>query len=178
MLDIIRAVFGGVMLFLGRDMFWLFSLGIGLLVGQKMTTLLPPNSPLWMQLLLVAALGAIGVLPHIVYQESSYLVTGFLFGGFVLSEYANIVLNAFLETQLSGSTWLIFFVGGVIGSFFLALIKDWGVMLATALLGAFLVANLINNTNPLTTSVIAGGLFIVGSIAQTIIMRIEKAGER
>ena len=178
MLNILRAVFGGVMLFLGRDMAWLFSIGTGLLVGQMMLPLLPPDAPLWMQLVLVGAMGVIGILPYIVYPESSFIVTGFLFGGYMLAEYANIVLQAFFNTTLSGPTGLIFFVGAVIGAAVLGLIKEWGVMLATSLVGAFLVADLFPNLAALTRILIASGLFIIGGIIQTIIMRMEKASER
>lgn len=175
MLIIAKAVFGGMMLFLGRDLGWLFSIGIGLLVGLKMTSLLPADSPLWMTLLLIAALGAISAIPHVIYPDSSYIVTGFLFGGYILSEYANTVLNVFIGTGLSGSTWLIFFVGAVIGAVVLAVIKEWGIMLATALTGAFLIADLFTNLPLLTTTLIASGLFIIGGIVQTIILRGEKA---
>ena len=41
MLDIVKAVFGGLMLFTGRGQDWLFALGMGLLVGLKFTILLP-----------------------------------------------------------------------------------------------------------------------------------------
>ena len=66
MLDIVKAVFGGVMLFTGRGQDWLFALGMGLLVGLKFTFLLPENSQLWMILVVVAAGGAIGILPFLI----------------------------------------------------------------------------------------------------------------
>jgi hypothetical protein len=178
MLNIVKAVFGGIMLFLGRDMEWIFSLGMGLLVGIKMTTLIEPDSPLWMFLLVVAAAGAISVLPYLVFPESRYFVTGLFFGGYLLSEYGNTVLKAFLGSGLSGTTWTIFFVGAVIGAAALAFTKAWGVMFATALAGAFIVSSLFANLTSLTQSLIAGGLFITGSIVQAIIMRVEKAAER
>lgn len=178
MLDIARAVFAGVMLFLGRDVDWLFALGMGLLVGLKMTVLLTAGSPLWMFLLLVLAIGAISILPHLVYPESKYLMIGFLFGGYILSEYGNTVIGAFMGTGLSGSTWMIFFVGAVIGAAILAFTKDWGVMFATALAGAFILSSQFSNLDALTQTLVAGGLFIVGGIIQTIIMRVEKAADK
>ena len=178
MLIIAKAVFGGIMLFLGRDMDWLFALGMGLLVGLKMTTLLEADVPLWMFLLLVAAVGVISILPYLVYPESNYIVTGFLFGGYLLSEFGSTVLRAFTGSGFSGTTWLIFFVGAVIGAAILAFTKTWGIMFATALTGAFIVSSLFQNLNSLTQSLVAGGFFIVGGIVQAIIMRIEKAAER
>jgi hypothetical protein len=178
MLDIAKAVFGGMMLFTGRDQEWLFALGLGLLVGIKFTFLLPEDSALWMILLVVAAGGAVGILPFLIYQDSSFIVTGFLFGGFVLSEYGNIVSRAILGTGLAGSTWLIFFVGAVLGAIALGWTQTWGMMFATAMIGAFLVTDIFSNLTPVAELLIAAGLFIVGCITQAIMMRIEKQTER
>jgi len=178
MLNIAKGVFGGMMLFLGRDMDWLFSLGLGLLVGLKLTTLLEPNSPQWMFILLVVAVGIICILPYLVYPEARYIMTGFFFGGFLLSEYGSDLLRAFFGVGLTGSTWMIFFVGAVIGAAGLGLTKEWGVMFATALAGAFLVSDVITGLSPLASALVASGLFIVGSIVQAVIMRMEKASER
>lgn len=178
MLNIARGVFGGLMLFLGRDMDWLFSLGLGLLVGLKMTSLLAADSPQWMFILLVVAVGVISVLPYLVYPESSFIVTGFLFGGFLLSEYGSDLLSAFFGAGLSGSTWMIFIVGAVIGAAALGLTREWGIMFATALAGAFLVSDIFTGLSPVARYLVASGLFITGGIVQAIIMRVEKGAER
>lgn len=178
MLNIAKAVFGGLMLFLGRDMDWLFSLGLGFLVGLKLTTLLQEGSPLWMVLVVIGAAGLISVLPYLVYPESSYIMTGILFGGFLLSEYGSDLLRTFFGSGFSGSTWMVFFVGAVIGGAALGLAKEWGIMFATALAGAFLISDIFTGLSPIARYLAAGGLFLTGGIVQAIIMRIEKAGER
>ena len=178
MLNIAKAVFGGMMLFTGRDQEWVFSLGLGLLAGYKFAFLLPDNSQLWMILVVVAAGGAIGILPFLIFQESNFIVTGFLFGGFALSEYGNIVSKAITGAELAGSTWLIFFVGAVIGAIILGWTKTWGLMFATALVGAFLVIGLFPDLSSVVESLIAAGLFVAGCLTQAIIMRIEKQAER
>jgi len=178
MFNIIKAVFAGTMLFLGRDLDWIFAVGLGALVGLKMTTLLAPDSPMWMSITLVALVAVISVLPYLVYPESKFIVTGFLFGGYALSEYGNIPLNAFFNTSLRGSTWLIFFVGAVLGAVALGLTKEWGMMFATALVGAFLVVSLFPQFTPITAFLVAGGLFIVGGLVQIVILNYEKKSER
>ncbi|MDK1027942.1 MAG: hypothetical protein QGM50_04170 [Anaerolineae bacterium] len=175
MLNIAKAVFGGLMLILGREMDWLFSLGIGLLVGLKLNTILALGNPLWMQFLMIGSIGLLAVLPQIVYPEGKYIVTGFLFGGYILTEYGSTVTRGFLDTEFSGSIGLIFFVGAVIGAAVLALLKEWGIMFATALTGAFLIADLFTNLDVLESTLVAGGFFILGAIIQTIIMRAEQA---
>jgi hypothetical protein len=178
MLNIAKGVYGGLMLFLGRDMDWLFSLGLGLLVGFKLTTLLATDSPQWMFIVVILAVGLISVLSYLVYPEASYIVTGFLFGGYLLSEFGSDLLKAFFGFGLSGSTWIIFFVGAVVGAVILGLTKEWGIMFSTALTGAFLVADLFTGLSALAEALIASGLFIIGSLIQAILMRVEKASER
>lgn len=178
MVNIAKGVFGGLMLFLGRDMDWLFSLGLGLLVGLKMTPFLSAGSPPWMFYLLIAAVCSISVLPYLVYPDSSYLVTGFLFGGFLLSEYASDLMMAFFGTGLSGSIWMIFFVGAVVGAFIVALTKEGGIMFATALTGALLVSDIFTGYTPIARYLIAGGLFLAGMIIQAIILRYDRADAR
>ena len=173
-MDIAKAVFGGVMLFFGYDQEWLFALGLGLLVGLKLSLLLPAEAALWVILLVIAAGGAFGVLPFLVFQESSYVVTGLLFGGFFLSEFGNILSKAVGGDGLAGSTWLIFFVGAVIGAVALGWTKVWGVMFATAMVGAFLISGLFTNLTPIAESLVAAGLFVLGCIMQAIVMRVEK----
>jgi hypothetical protein len=178
MINIAKGVFGGLMLFLGRDMDWLFSLGLGLLVGLKLTTLLQADTPAWMIYLVVAAVGAVSVLPYLVYPEASFILTGFLFGGFVLSEYGSDLIRTFFGTGLTGSDWVIFIVGAILGAAILGLTKEWGVMFATAMAGAFLVADIFSNLSSVAKYLVAGGLFITGSIIQVVVMRVEKTGER
>lgn len=178
MLNIAKGVFGGLMLFLGRDMDWLFSLGLGLLVGLNATTLLTPDAPQWMFYGLIAVIGLLSILPYLVYPEARFIVTGFLFGGYLLSEFGSDLLKAFFGVGLSGSTWLIFFVGAVVGAVILGLTKEWGIMFSTALIGGFLAADIFKSLSPLAEALVASGLFIVGSLVQAILMRVEKASER
>ena len=177
-MDIAKAIFGGVMLFTGRDQEWLFSLGLGLLAGLKFTFLIPEGSPLWVFIAVIAAGGAVGILPFLINQDSNFIVPGFLFGGFALSEYGYIVSKAIFKNELGGSTWTLFLVGAVLGAAILGLTKTWGLIFATSLVGAFLVTSLFPNLTPMTESLIAAGLFIGGCLAQAIIMRMEKQSER
>jgi len=177
MLNIVKGVYGGLMLFLGRDMDWLFSLGLGLLVGLNLTDFLTPDAPVWMFYGLIGVVGLLSVLPYLVYPEASFIVTGFLFGGYLLSQYGSGLLQAFFGFGLSGPDWLIFFVGAVLGAAALGLTKEWGIMFSTAMTGAFLVTDLFTRLTPLAAALVASGFFIAGSIIQAVIMRVEKSSE-
>jgi hypothetical protein len=178
MVNIAKGVFGGLMLFLGRDMDWLFSLGLGLLVGLKLTALLAADSPPWIVYLLVAAVAAISVLPYLVFPDASYIVTGFLFGGFLLSEYGSNLLITFFGRGLSGSTWLVFIAGAVVGAVILGLAREWGIMFATALAGGLLISDIFTNVTPIARYLIAAGLFLAGSIIQVVLLGFDRSDRR
>jgi len=178
MINIAKGVFGGLMMFLGRDMDWLFSVGMGFLVGLKLTALLAPDSPAWMVYLLIAASCAVSVLPYLVYPESSYLMTGFFFGGFLLSEYGSNLLRTFFGRGLSGSPWTILIVGAVAGALIVGLTREWGIIFATSLVGAFLISDIFSNLEPVARYLVAGGLFLAGVIIQTVILRFDRADPR
>lgn len=175
MFQIVKAVFGGIMLFVGRDVDWLFGLGLGYLVGVKASDLLSPDAPFWLPFALSVTLAILSMLPAIIWEEGKYVVIGLLFGGFTLSEYGDFVSTAIFGAGLSGSTWLIFFIGAAIGGIILGLTKDWGIMFATALTGAFLAGDMFN-VQPFAKGMIIGGLFIVGALVQAIILRTERQG--
>jgi hypothetical protein len=96
----------------------------------------------------------------------------------LLSEYGSDLMRTFFGTGFSGSTWMIFFVGAVVGAVVIGLAKEWGVMFATALAGAFLISDIFTTLSPVARYLLAGGLFLSGSIIQAVIMRVEQAGER
>ena len=68
---------------------------------------------------------------------------------------------------------MIFFVGAVFGAVTLAFTKEWGIMFATALVGAFLVTSLFTGFDAMLETLVAGGLFIVGGIVQVLFKNFE-----
>jgi hypothetical protein len=176
MFTTIRAIFGGVMLFGGRNLHWIFAAGLGYLASQHFTGDLR-GAPTWAIFGVNIIVALLALMPTIVWEEGSYFITGFFFGGFNLLVYGDLILTAFFGQGFQGPGWLIFIIGAVIGMPLIGFSKEWGIMFATAATGAFLFSDIFN-TDPLTKSMITGGLFVLGGLVQALIYRYETQTRR
>jgi len=176
MFETIRTVFGGIMLFGGRNLHWAFAAGLGYLVSQHITSNLR-GVPIWAVIGVNIVVAVLALLPTIVWEEGAYFLTGFLFGGYILLEYGDLLFTAFFGQGLKGPEWLIFGIGALIGMPLIGFAKEWGIMFATAATGAFLFSDVFN-TDPFTKSMIIGGLFVLGGLVQALILRFETQTRR
>lgn len=176
MFTTIRTIFGGVMLFGGRNLHWLFAAGLGYLSSQHFTGNLS-GAPVWAIVGVNIVVALLAILPTIFWEDGSYFITGFFFGGFNLLEYGDLILSAFFGQGFSGPEWLIFISGAIIGMPLIGFTKEWGIMFATAATGAFVFSDIFN-TDPLTKSMLTGGLFVLGGLAQALIYRFETQTRR
>jgi hypothetical protein len=176
MFTTLRTIFGGVMLFGGRNLHWIFAAGLGYLSSQHFTVNLK-GAPIWAIIGVNIVVALLAMLPTIFWEEGSYFTTGFLFGGFNLLEYGDLILTAFFGQGFRGPEWLIFLIGASIFMPLIGFTKEWGIMFATAATGAFLFSDVFN-TDPLTKSMIIGGLFVLGGLVQALILRFETQTRR
>ena len=166
---IIRGVIGGILLFLGRELNFLFAAAMAALIGFRLVPLLPANRPSWADIAFVLTLAVIAALIVLLNARVGYFLSGFLAGGYFLAEY-----------YLPGGgllPWIPFLVGGVIGSLILGLLTEWALILVSAAIGARYVLNLFR-MDPTAEILIGAGLFIVGALTQVIIMQAQKHSER
>lgn len=164
-MEIARGVLGGILLFLGRELNFLLAAGMAALIGLRLTPQLPPQWPAWSDYAFMGGLALIAAAVTIVKERFGYFLSGFLTGGYFLVEY-------FLPGVLS-LPWLLFIVGGVIGSLILGLFTEWALMIVTCLIGAYYVTALLT-LSPTAEILVAAGLFVVGAITQALIMRAQK----
>jgi hypothetical protein len=166
---IIRGVIGGILLFLGRELNFLFAAAMAALVGFQLVPLLPANRPSWADIAFVLTLAAIAAIIVLINERVGYFLSGFLAGGYFLGQY--------YAPNASLLPWLPFLIGGVIGSLILGLLTEWALILVSAAIGARYVLNLFR-LNPTAEILIGSGLFIVGALTQVIIMQAQKHSER
>lgn len=166
---IIRGVIGGILLFLGRELNFLFAAAMAGLIGFRLVPLLPANRPSWADIAFVLTLAVIAALIVLLNQRVGYFLSGFLAGGYFLAEYYSPGGGLI--------PWIPFIVGGVIGSLILGLLTEWALILVSAAIGARYVLNLFR-LNPTAEILIGAGLFIVGALTQVIIMQAQKHSER
>lgn len=166
---IVRGIIGGILLFLGRELNFIFAGAMAGLLAYRLTPLLPPTWPAWSDAAFMITLGLIAAILALIHERAGYFLSGFLAGGFFLVEYyAPNVLTVPL---------LPFIVGGVIGALVLGLLTEWALILVSAAIGASYLLNLFV-LDPTAEILVGAGLFIVGALTQVIIMQSQKQSER
>lgn len=163
-MQILRGVIGGILLFLGRELNFLFAGGMAALIGFRLTPVLPAQWPGWYDYVFIAVLAVIAAGIVIANERVGYFVSGFLAGGYFLIEYyAPGVLTVPL---------LPFLVGGAIGALIIGVFTEWALMVVSCLFGAYYVTTLFTLSST-AEILVASGLFIVGAITQVLLMRMQ-----
>jgi len=160
-----KGVIGAVLLFLGRELNFLFAGAMAGLIGIRLTPLLPPQWPGWSSTAFVIGLAVIAAAISLIRERVGYALSGFLAGGYFLVEYyAPGVLTLPI---------LPFIVGGGIGGIILGIFTEWALMILSSLIGAYYITGLFI-LSPTVELLIGAGLFIIGALTQVILMRAQK----
>jgi hypothetical protein len=137
---VLEILIGIVLLLWGRKVFWLFVAGIGFVVAMDLVTRLfaGPQAETITLIALVAGLvaGVIGALLAIFLQRVAVGVAGFLAGGYIVLSFLEI-MGAGEMTALS---WVLAFVGGIIGLVLALVLLEWALIVLSSLSGAGLIA--------------------------------------
>ena len=166
---IARGVIGGILLFLGHELNFLFAGAMAALLGFRLTPLLPPGLPGWADYAFIIGLGVIAAAAVLLNDRLGYFISGFLAGGFLLVEY--------YAPNTQTVPWMPLVIGGVIGALVIGVFTDWALILVTAAIGASYLLNLFV-LEPMLEILIGAGLFIVGALTQVVIMQSQKQAER
>jgi hypothetical protein len=168
-----RIIAGGLLLILGRKLFWLFVALLGFATGLTVATSLFHIEQEWLQLIIGIAFGIVGALLAYFLQEIAITVAGFLAGAYV----ATILARNFIQNA-DVLTWVLFFIGGIVGAILMATLFDWALIILSSLAGALLITEGMHLANPLSWLVTLG-LFILGIIIQANMERpVRPTGRR
>jgi len=130
---IFNLIFGFLLVFAGRNLFWLCVGIIGFLIGVQCAVSLGFSSE-WMALVSAFALGSVGIVLAMSFEWVTVIFgVGFLGGGYLL-------MNIFPSVaQQDSYSWLIFVVGGILGMCLMVITFDWTLIIVSSLLGAMLI---------------------------------------
>jgi len=164
-MQVANAIVGGILLFLGRELNFLFAAAMAALIGFRLTPLLPAQWSGWYDYVLILGLALLAAGITITRKRFGYFLSGFLAGSYFLVEYyAPGVLTLPL---------LPFLVGGAIGSIIIGIFTEWALMIVSCLIGAYYVTSVFTLSS--TAEILAGsGLFIIGGLTQAILRYMQK----
>ena len=125
---------GIAILFLGRQIFWLFVAMVGAIEGGRLGLAYFADHAVWVQVAAVVGGGLLGALVGIFLQPVAAMIVGFYAGGIVVQDLA-------LRWGLAmpDYAWLPFVVGGVVGAVLMLMIFDWALIVLSSLYGATLI---------------------------------------
>ena len=162
---VLRGVIGAIILFLGRELNFLFAAGMAALVALRFTPKLPATLPAWSGYAFMAGVAILAAWVVIVNKPVGFYISGFFAGGYALMEW--------FEPGILTFPILPFFVGSVIGAIIIGVFTDWALIVISSLIGAVYATTLFRLSQTAET-LVAGGLFVLGAITQAILMRMEK----
>jgi hypothetical protein len=166
---LVRGVFGAILLFLGRELNFIFAGGFAVLFAFRVLPLLPASWPAWADTAFIIGMGLIAAAIALINTRFGYYVSGFLGGGFFLVEY--------FAPGGSNIPLIPFFVGSVIGSFIMGFFGEWALMIISSVVGAFFIVDLFTLRREVEI-MISGGLFLVGALVQVILWRLQRYSDR
>ena len=166
---VLQGVIGAILLFLGRELNFLFAAAMAALLGFRLAPQLPATWPAWGDWAFVITLAVVAAIIALINERIGYFLSGFLAGSFFLVEY--------FAPNASTLPILPFIIGGVIGSLILGFLTEWAMILVSSAIGAAYILNLFR-LDPTAEILVGSGMFIVGALAQVIIMQSQKHAER
>ena len=170
-----RILAGGLLLVLGRKLFWLYVALLGFAAGVTAAQQLFHVEPEWMQLLIGIVLGILGALLAYFFQEIAIAVGGFFGGAYVATSLLSVFAYAPGQTN-DVLTWTLFILGGIVGAILAVMLFDWALIILTSVAGALLVVEGLSLTTT-WASVVTVVLAILGVVIQAGIQRLPPRRE-
>lgn len=162
---VIRGIIGGIVLFLGRELNFLFAGAMAFLVAVRLTPMLPSQWPDWTEWAFMIGLAVIAALLTFVDDRGGFAISGFLAGGYVAAEW--VTPNMLVIPVVP------FFVGAILGALILGLFTDWALIVLSSLIGGYYLTTLFRMAE-MPRILITAGLIIIGAVTQAILMRQQK----
>jgi hypothetical protein len=135
----LRLFAGIAMLFLGRQLFWLFVGAAGFLFGMDIVGALLGRQPEWLILVIALIFGIVGAVLAVFLQHAAVGIAGFLAGGYIVLNWLDV-----LGLERGVIVWALFAVGGIIGAILAAALFDWALIILSSFAGAAVIVQIIH----------------------------------
>ena len=162
---VVRGIIGAIILFLGRELNFIFAAGMAALISFRLTVMLPAAWPSWTDPAFIVGMAVLAAIVVLINERAGYYISGLLAGGYILTEY--------YAPGVPGIPILPFFVGGVLGSLILGIFTEWALIVVSSVIGAIYLTGMFLLTDTART-LLTAGLVIVGALVQVLIMRSQK----
>lgn len=162
---LIRGALGGILLFLGRELNFLFAGGFAAMIALRVVPLLPASWPAWGDIAFILVMAAIAAAIPTINERAGYVVSGFLAGGFYLADY---YVPGFISIPI-----LPFLVGGAVGGLIMGFLTEWALMIVSSLIGSIYVMDLFTFRRDVEL-MLTGVLFFAGALTQVLTWRAQK----
>jgi len=162
----IRAVLGGILLFLGRELTFLFAGGMAALIALRVSPNLPASWSRWADIAFIIGLAIIAAGATFINERFGYVLSGFLGGGYLLIEY--------FQPGASTIPPLPFIVGSVLGAALMGVFTEWAMMIISSIIGSYFVVDLFAFRSIEAKTMVSGGLFLIGALTQVVIRRMQQ----
>jgi len=159
-MDLTLITAGGLLLLLGRKLFWLFVAVAGFLIGTTFAPQLLPDQPQSVILTISLIAGLLGALLTAILRKIAVALAGFVAGGYIVYYLLQTVAQNPGRMQ-----WLAILAGALIGAVLAGSMFDWALILITAASGSVLVSKGLNLSMPISAFVLLG-LFVFSVVAQ------------
>ncbi len=152
---------GFLLVFAGRNLFWLCVGIVGFLIGVQCAVFFGFSNG-WVTLFMAFALGSAGAVLAVIFEWFMVVFgVGFLGGGYLLM---NVFPSAAPQDP---NSWLIFVAGGIAGMCLMVIAFDWALIIISSLLGATLIVHAIYGPPQLRDLLFIGSV-ITGVAVQSL----------
>jgi hypothetical protein len=153
-------VVGGLLLLIGRRLFWLLIATLGFLFGFDLVQRLAPGSGEPLHWILAVGAGLLGAVLAIFAQRLAVGAAGMLFGG-----YATLWILERFGIALGNWEWVALLAGGVVAAALALLVLETALVVLSSILGASLVVGAAR-LEDLPSVILFGVLLVVGIAVQ------------
>jgi len=166
--NIANPLLGLLLLTLGRKLFWLFVACVGFVAGFTYSGQFLGDEPGLLPWIIAMALGCLGAILAVFLQRVAAVIAGFLAGGYIAVRFV-----AVFHLGMDELLWVMYLLGGAIGSVLLFSLFDWALIVLSSLAGAALLVE-VAKLGPMWEMGLFSALFILGFLFQVRLMQREQ----